>query len=71
MRSRCPSRTSSSPSSVADAEEHLELVLVSSEAAALDERERLADQPVVVRRDPDIGADVEERLERVQEVQRG
>src|SRR5689334_23771637 len=48
----------------ANAEQHLELVLVVIETGLLDESLRLRDEPLVVRRDPDIAACVDQRLER-------
>ena len=48
----------------ADAEQHLELVLRRREAASADLRERVRDQQLVVRGDPDVAALVEQRAER-------
>src|SRR5919106_525599 len=52
---------------LAHAEQHLELVLARRETAFLDERERLGDHPLVVRRDRDVGAGVEQRRDRLDE----
>src|SRR6185503_5470105 len=51
------------------AKQHLELIRVPSQATPLDESERLADQPVVMGGDADVGADVEKSLESVEEVE--
>ena len=68
MRRRCPSRTSSSPRSGRDAEQHLELVLVAARGRARgSSRARLGDQLLVVRRDRDVAALREQRLEAAHE----
>src|SRR5256885_992495 len=53
---------------LAHAEQHLELVLGRPETPARDPRERLADQPLVVRRHTDIALGVEQRVEAAEEV---
>ena len=53
---------------LAHAEQHLQLVLERLEAAARDPRQRLPDQPLVVRRDPDVAPGVEQRVEAADEV---
>jgi hypothetical protein len=56
------------PEVLAHAEEHLELVLARLEAALRDHPSPLVDEPLVVRRDPDVGARVEELAQRLDEV---
>ena len=52
---------------LADAEQHLELVLVAGSAVARDKPRALVDQPLVVRRDPHVGATFEQDAERSEE----
>ena len=49
------------------AEQHLELVLVATEPAGLDQPQRLGDQLLVVRRDRDVAPLLEQRLEAAHE----
>src|SRR5205085_3586847 len=51
-----------------DAEQHLELVFLRPEAAPPHDPASFVDEALVVRRDADVTAAVEERLERAQEV---
>ena len=53
---------------LAHSEQHLELVLGRPETPARDPRERLADQPLVVRRHTDIALGVEQRVEAAEEM---
>src|SRR5436190_5574356 len=55
------------PTLLAHAEEHLELVLAPGEPALLDPAQRLPDQPLVVRRDADVRAGPEQRVEALDE----
>src|SRR5262245_36372238 len=52
------------PTARPNAEQHLELVVVAPQAALRDEPAALPEQPLVVRRDADVAAGVQERLER-------